>query len=74
MNYPEDKNEEEQEEMEDKNEMTENDPVAFAELTSTNGWKKFQQDNFSVMAISETIEVKNSVNLVEDDLNETLTN
>ena len=49
--------------------MTVNDPIDFAEFTSINGWEKFQQDYFSVMAISEAVEVKSSAELFEDNLN-----
>ena len=47
----------------------ENDPVAFAEFSSSNGWDNYQIDNFSVMAIEESFEIKNTRILVEDDLN-----
>ena len=50
---------------ENTNEMTENDPIDFAEFTSTNGWEKFQQDYFSVMAISEAVEVKSQLNCLK---------
>ena len=39
--------------MEIENEMTDNDPVPFAELTSTDGWEAYQLDKLSVMAITE---------------------
>ena len=48
---------------------TENNPVAFAELTSSNGWDEYQIDNFSVMAIAESFEIKNKNLLSENDLN-----
>ena len=47
--------EEQQEEVEDTNKTTETDTVVFTELTSFNGWEKFQQDSFSVMAIPECL-------------------
>ena len=45
-----------------------NDPVAFAEFSSINGWDKYQIDNFSVTAIAESFEIKNTRTLIEDDL------
>ena len=61
---------EQQEEIETESLETENDPVAFAELTSNNGWDEYQIDNFSVMAIAESFEIKNTNLLSENDLNE----
>ena len=58
-----------QEELDIENLETENDPVAFAEFSSSNGWDNYQIDNFSVMAIEESFEIKNTRTLVEDDLN-----
>ena len=43
--------------------------MAFAEVTSNNGWDEYQIDKFSVMAISESFEIKNTNLLLEDDLN-----
>ena len=40
---------------------TENDPVAFAESTSNNGCEEYQIDKFSVMAIAESLETKNTI-------------
>ena len=43
-----------------------NDPVAFAECTSKAGWGENQIDKFSVMAISEAFEIKNTASFSED--------
>ena len=43
--------------------------MAFTELTSNNGWDEYQIDKFSVMAIAESFEIKNTNILSEDDLN-----
>ena len=59
-------NEEEQEEIESESQGTELDPVAFAEYTSKDGWGEYQVDKFSVMAISEAFEIKNTTSLSED--------
>ena len=59
----------EQKENESESQETELDPVAFAELTSKNGWDEYKVDNFSVMAISEAFEIKNATNLSDDNLN-----
>ena len=48
---------------------TDIDPVAYAEFTTNNGWKSYQKDEFSVMAISESFEIKNTKTVSEDDLN-----
>ena len=50
--------EEQQEEIETESQKTDNDPLAFAEFTSNNGWDKYQNDKFLVMAISEAFEIK----------------
>ena len=60
---------EQQEEIETESLETENDPVAFAEFTSNNGWDEYQIDKFSVMAIAESFEIKNTNLLSENDLN-----
>ena len=46
-----------------------NEPVAYAEIISTNGWEEIPQDNFTVLAVSEAFEIRNSVNIKEEDLN-----
>ena len=69
VNYLEDRHEEQQEELETERLETENDPVAFAEFTSNNGWDDYQIDKFSVMAIAESFEIKNTSTLSENDLN-----
>ena len=58
-----------QKELETEKLETENDPVAFAEFFSSNGWDDYQIDNFSVMAVAESLEIKNTRTLAEDDLN-----
>ena len=45
------------------------DPVAFAEFTTNNGWENYQMDELSVMAISESFEIKNTKTISEDNLN-----
>ena len=59
---------EQQEEVETEGLETKNDPVPFAEFTLNNGWDKYQIDKFSVMAIAEAVEIKNTNILSEDDL------
>ena len=68
MNYLEDTQIDQQEELETESLETENDPVAFAEFSSSNGCDDYQIDNFSVMAIAESFEVKNTRTLAEEDL------
>ena len=43
--------------------------MAFAEFTTINGWENYQTDEFSVMAISESFEIKNTKSVSEDGLN-----
>ena len=64
-----DRNDEQQEEIEMESQEIENEPVAFAEFTSKDGWEENHVDSFSVMAISEAFEAKKAVNLSKDDLN-----
>ena len=68
VNYLGNQQEEEQEKIETESLETENDPGAFGEFTSNNGWDDYQIDKFSVMAIAEYFEIKNTVTLSEDDL------
>ena len=69
VNYLEDRNnEEEQDETESESQGTELDPVAFADFLLKNGWEEYHVDNFSVMAISEAFEIKQAINLSEEDL------
>ena len=42
--------------------------MAFADFSSSNGWDDYQIDNFSVNAIAESFEIKNTKTSVEDDL------
>ena len=63
------KNEEEQEEIEYESQGTELVLVAFTNFTARDGWENYQVGKFSVMAISEAFEIKNT-SLFEDDLNE----
>ena len=69
VNYLEDTHVDQNEELDTESLETENDPVAFAEFSSRNGWDDYQKDNFSLMAIAESFEIKNTRTLVEDDLN-----
>ena len=46
----------------------ENDPVAYAEFMSSNGMGETPQDNFTVLTISEALNIRNSVNIQEEDL------
>ena len=68
VNYLGDTNEEQQEETELENTETDNDLIAYAEFTTNNGWEESQIDKFSVMAIVESFEIKNTKTLSEDDL------
>ena len=43
--------------------------MAFAEISSSNDWDDNQIDNFSVMEITESFEIKNTRTLAEEDLN-----
>ena len=74
----EDRNDEQQEEIEIKieteNEITDNDPVPFADFTSKKELGRIPIKKFLVMAISEAFEVKNSASLSEDDLNRQIVN
>ena len=69
MNYSEDSQIDQQEELETEKLETENNPVAFAEFSSSNGCDDYQVDNFSVMAIAESFEIKNTGKLAEEDVN-----
>ena len=69
VNYLGNTNEEQQEETEIESTGTDTDPVAFAEFTTNNGWENYQIDEFSVMAISESFEIKNTKTISEDNLN-----
>ena len=46
-----------------------NDPVAYAEFMSANGWEEIPQDNFTVLAISQTTAIQNPMSMQEADLN-----
>ena len=69
VNYLGNRQDEQQEKIETESLATENDPEAFAELTSNNGYDEYQTDKFSVMAVAESFEIKNTNILLEDDLN-----
>ena len=58
VNYLEDTQIDQQEELDTESLETENDPVAFAEFSSSNGWDNYQIDNFSVMAIEESLRIQ----------------
>ena len=42
--------------------------MALAEFSSSNSWEDYQIDNFSVMLIAESFEIKNTRTLAEHDL------
>ena len=69
MKYSEDSQIDQQEQLATESLETENNPVAFAEFSSSNGCDNYQVYNFSVMAIAESIEIKNTGKLAEEDLN-----
>ena len=69
VNYLEDTQIGQQEEVDTESLETENDPVAIAEFSSSNGLEEYQINNFSVMAIAKSFEIKNTSTLIEDDLN-----
>ena len=50
-------------------ENDDNDPVAYAEFTSRNGWEELQRENYSIMSISDAFEIKQTAKISEDDLN-----
>ena len=64
-----DRNDEEQQEEIGPESQETDEPVAFAEFLSNNGWDEYQNDKLSVMAISEAFEIKNTAHVSEDDLN-----
>ena len=43
--------------------------MAYSEFTTNNGWEDYQIDDFSVMAFSESFEIKDTKTISEDDLN-----
>ena len=45
-------------------------PVAFAEIMSTNGWEDIPLDNITVMAIAEAFKVRDTPKITKKDLNE----
>ena len=63
------KDDEQQEEIQTESQETDNDPVDSQNLHPKKGWENYQIDKFSVMAISDTFEIKNTANWSEDDLN-----
>ena len=67
VNYLRNTNEEQQEETEI--EITDTDSVAYAEFTTSNGWENYHIDEFSVMAISESFEIKNTKTISKVNLN-----
>ena len=69
MKYSEDSQIDQQEQLATESLETENNPVAFAEFSSSNGCDNYQVYNFSVMAIAESFEIKNTGKLAEEDLN-----
>ena len=69
VNYLGNTNEEQQKETELESTEMNTDPVAYAEFITNNGWENYQIHDFSVIAISESFEIKNTKTLSEDDLN-----
>ena len=69
VNYLGNQQDEQQEEIETDSLEIENFPMAFAEFTSNNVWDEYQIEKFSVMAIAEPFEIKNTNNSSEDDSN-----
>ena len=69
LNYLEDTQIDHQMELETESLETEKDPVAFVEFSSSNGWDDCQIDNFSVLAIAESFEIKITRRQAEEDLN-----
>ena len=69
FNYLGKTNEEQQEEPEIASTGTDTDPVAYAEFTTNNSWENDQIEDFSVKAISESFEIKDTKTLSEDNLN-----
>ena len=69
VNYLGNTTDEQEEETEIESTKTDTDPAAYAEFTTNNGWENFQIDKISVMAISESFEIKNTKTRSEDDLN-----
>ena len=69
VNYLGNRQDEQPEEIETGSLENENDPVAFAEFKSNNGWDEYQIDKSRVMAIAESFEIKNTIILSEEDKN-----
>ena len=69
FNYLGNTNEEQQQETKIESTGTDTDPVAYAEFTTNNGWENYQMDDFSVIAILESFEIKDTKTISEDDLN-----
>ena len=69
VNYLGNTKDEQQEETEIESTEMDTDPVAYAEFTTNSGWENYIIDKFSVTAISESVEIKNTKTLSEDDLN-----
>ena len=65
-----DRNDEQQEELESESQKTDNDPVAFAEFLSRNGWEENQVGKYQLWQFPKHSKYKkNTVNLSENDLN-----
>ena len=54
----------EKQKVETETDILDNDPVAFAEFTSKDGWEEWQVDKFSFVAISEEFKVEKLSQLV----------
>ena len=50
-------------------ETDDNDPVAFDEFSRQNGCKELQKDNFSMLAIEDTFEIKQTVIISDECIN-----
>ena len=68
VNYLANTTDEQQEETEIESKETNTDPAAYAEFTTINGWENYQIGEISLMAISESFEIKNTKTLSEDNL------
>ena len=50
-------------------ETEDDDSVAFAEFTAQNGWEELQRDIFSMLAIADAVEIKETMEISEENLN-----
>ena len=54
--------------------VEENEPVTLAKLIPKSGWQELLRNIFSVMALSEAIEINNSTKITDDVLNRLIVN